>query len=180
MKINLMGFVFGGVEECWVDYGGQEVLYFWICNFQVMIVAGDNEYVNQFWNIWGLIVMNFFLNLMDEEIVNILVYIDGVYQGIYFFKIEGDGGGEVVIVEKDNIWLFIGLVVVFGLLVLVLVCVVFNFNYMIKVKEIGEQVLCCFLVEVLISRGVIVFVVFVLIVLGGYIIVNNVIVFGCQ
>ena len=180
MKTNLTGPALGGAEERWADYGGQEALYSWIRNSQAMIAAGDNEYANQLWNTWGPTVMNSFLNLTDEEIANTLAYIDGVYQGTYPPKAEGEVGGEVVTVEKDNTWLFIGLAAVLGLLALVLARVVSNLNYMIKVKETGEQVSRRSLVEVLTSRGVIAFVVFALIVLGGYTTVNNAIALGRQ
>lgn len=178
MKTNLTGPALGGSQERWADYGGDEALYSWIRNSQAMVASGDNERANQLWNEWGPVVMNSFLNLTDEEIANTLAYINDVYTQV------PDEGTVVVngepTEEEDNTWLFVGLAFVLALLSLVLARVVSNLNYMIKVKETGEQVQRRTLVEVLTSRGVIAFVVFALIVLGGYTTVNNAIALGRQ
>lgn len=130
MKDDLIGFVLGGVEECWVDYL-QEDFYKWICQFQAMINEGYFCVV-EFWEDWKLIVMNNFLNFSDLEIDNILVYIEVVYIGVDKKNVVG---GEVVVVvveEKfNNIFLFIVFVVILVIFVVVLVCIVFNFNYML-------------------------------------------------
>lgn len=180
MKTNLTGPALGGAPERWEDYGGEEALYSWIRNSQAMIAAGDNERANQLWSEWGPTVMNSFLNLSDEDIVNTLAYIQGVYDGTYPPKTEGEGGGDDVIVESDNTWLFVGLAVLLGLLAMVLARVVSNLNYMVKVKETGETVQRRTLLEVLTSPGVIAFVIFGLVVLGGYFTVNNAIALGRQ
>ncbi|MEL6661267.1 MAG: c-type cytochrome, partial [Bacteroidota bacterium] len=180
MKTNLTGPALGGSQERWADYGGDEALYSWIRNSQAMIASGDNERASQLWNEWGPTVMNSFLNLTDDEIANTLAYIDDIYVNGLPTAGPTDPEGKSATVESDNTWLFIGLAGVLALLALVLARVVSNLNYMIKVKETGEAVQRRTLVEVLTSRGVIAFVVFALIVLGGYTTVNNAIALGRQ
>lgn len=181
MKTNLTGPYLGGAPERWADYGGDEALYSWIRNSQAMIASGDNERATQLWAEWGPTVMNSFLNLSDEDIANTLAYIQGVYDGTYPPKNGGGGGEEIAVAPpKDNTWMFVGLAALLGLLAIVLARVVSNLNYMIKVKETGAAVQRRTLVEVLTSRGVIAFVIFALVVLGGYTTVNNAIALGRQ
>ncbi len=180
MKTNLTGPALGGSQERWADYGGDEALYSWIRNSQAMVASGDNERANQLWNEWGPTVMNSFLNLTDDDIANTLAYINDIYVNGQNLGGGDEGGPVVAAQESDNTWLFVGLAVLLALLSVVLARVVSNLNYMIKVKETGEQVQRRTLVEVLTSRGVIAFVVFALIVLGGYTTVNNAIALGRQ
>jgi cytochrome c2 len=180
MKTNLTGPYLGGAPERWADYGGEEALYSWIRNSQAMIASGDNERATQLWAEWGPTVMNSFLNLSDDDIANTLAYIQGVYDGSYGPKKDPKTDTETVAVESDNTWMFVGLAVLLGLLAVVLSRVVSNLNYMIKVKETGAAVQRRTLVEVLTSRGVIAFVIFALVVLGGYTTVNNAIALGRQ
>jgi cytochrome c2 len=181
MKTNLTGPYLGGAPERWADYGGDEALYSWIRNSQAMIAGGDNERATQLWAEWGPTVMNSFLNLTDDDIANTLAYIQGVYDGTYPPKVPGQEGEVITNAPpKDNTWMFVGLAVLLGLLAIVLARVVSNLNYMIKVKETGAAVQRRTLVEVLTSRGVIAFVIFALVVLGGYTTVNNAIALGRQ
>lgn len=182
MKTKLTGPALGGAAERWADYGGEEALYSWIRNSQAMVDAGDNEYVNQLWGEWGPTVMTSFLNLTDDDIANTLAYIDQVYVGGPWpprddVVINGGGGGAA---KSDNTWLFVGLAAVLGLLAMILARVVYNLNYMVKVKETGEVMQRRTFAEVLTSRSVITFVIFALVVLGGYTTVNNAIELGRQ
>lgn len=179
MKTNLTGPALGGAPERWVDHGGDEALYSWIRNSQAMISSGENERATQLWNDYNPTVMNSFLNLTDEEIANTLAYIDGVYTGVYPPK-DPNGPEEVVTTASDNTWMYILLAGVLGLLAIVLARVVSNLNYMIKVKETGEAVQRRTLMEVLTSRSVVTFVIFALVVAGGYTTVNNAIALGRQ
>ncbi len=181
MKTNLTGPALGGSQERWADYGGEEALYAWIRNSQAMIAGGENERAKQLWSEWGPTVMNSFLNLTDDEIANTLAYIDAVYKGeIGPKKTDDDSVIGTDPVESDNTWMFVGLAAVLALLAIILARVVSNLNYMVKVKETGEAVQRRTLVEVLTSRGVVAFVIFALIVLGGYTTVNNAIALGRQ
>jgi hypothetical protein len=90
-------------------------------------------------------------------------------------------GGEVAVEEKpDNTLLFIVLAVVLGVLAVILARIISNLNYMIKVKEGEDPGRRKSLIEILTSKGVVAFVIFALVVLGGYTTVNNAISLGRQ
>jgi cytochrome c2 len=181
MRTNLTGPALGGAPERWADYGGDEALYSWIRNSAGMIQAGNNARANELWAEWGPTNMNSFLNLSDDDIANTLAYINSVYVGADKIAEKTAGPGEgAEPLESDNTWMFIGLAVLLGLLAMVLARVVANLNYMVKVKETGEPVQRRTLVEVLTSPGLIAFVIFALVVLGGYTTVNNAIALGRQ
>lgn len=182
MKTNLTGPALGGSQERWADYGGDEALYSWIRNSQAMVASGTNARATELWNQWGPTVMNSFLNLSDDDIANTLAYVNAVYTGTYGPK--DAGGGDVAaaapVEEKDNTTLFVALALVLALLAVILARIVSNLNYMVKVKETGQQVERRTLLETLTSRGVIGFLVFALVILGGYTTVNNAISLGRQ
>jgi mono/diheme cytochrome c family protein len=182
MKSKLTGPALGGSSERWADYGGEEALYSWIRNSQAMIQEGNNERANQLWAEWGPTVMTSFLQLTDEDLANVLAYIDYVYVSGPWPPPAPTEGGEagVQVAERDNTPLFIGLAVLLALLAVVLARVASNLNYMIKVRETGELVARPTLWETLTSRGVVSFVVFALVVAGGYFTVNNAIQLGRQ
>jgi mono/diheme cytochrome c family protein len=75
MKTNSTGPALGGTEERWAAYP-KEDLYGFIRNSQLMINNKHPKAVEQ-WNAWKPVVMTTFLNLTDEEIEAILVYING-------------------------------------------------------------------------------------------------------
>ncbi len=177
MKSNLTGPALGGVQERWES---EEDLYRWIRNSQAMIAEGHPRAV-ELWDEWKPTVMNSFLNLTDQEIANILAYIDGVYIGEYP-KPDPNGQGQVaqIVEERDNTPYFIILTVILALLAIVLARIVANLNYMAQVKEGTAPARRKTLVEILTSRGVIGFVIFALVVLGGYTTVNNAISLGRQ
>ncbi|MEM1215938.1 MAG: c-type cytochrome [Bacteroidota bacterium] len=181
-KSNITGPAVGGSEERWADYGGNEALYSWIRNSQAMIAEGENERAAQLWAEWGPVVMNSFVNLTDDELANTLAYIDAVYTGTYVPPGGVTVGPEIAVdvEETDNTWLFITLAGLLGLLAVILARVVSNLNYMVKVKETGGAVQRRTLAEVLTSRGMIAFVIFALVVLGGYTTVSNAISLGRQ
>ncbi len=179
MRDNLTGPALGGYAERWADYP-QEDLYSWIRNSQAMIDAGHPRAV-ELWDEWKPVAMNSFLNLTDQEIANILAYIDGVYEGTIGGPAAAAGGQMVVVEEKqDNTLLFIALTVILGILAIVLARILSNLNYMLKVKEGDQTARRKSFVEILTSKGVIAFVIFALVVLGGYTTVNNAIMLGRQ
>ena len=77
MKSKLTGPALGGVADRWDD---EADLYEWIRNSQGMIAAGHPRAV-ELWNEWKPTVMNSFPNLTDEDIANILAYVDCTYLG---------------------------------------------------------------------------------------------------
>lgn len=179
MKDDLTGPALGGVEERWADYP-QEDLYTWIRNSQKMISDGHPKAV-ELWNDWKPTVMNNFPALTDEEIANILAYVQGVYDGTYGVAATTAATDAVVADDgEDNTLIFITLAVILALLSVVLARIVSNLNYMAQVKEGNAPASRRTLVDVLTSKGLIGFLVFTLIVLGGYTTVNNAISLGRQ
>jgi len=179
MKDDLTGPALGGVEERWADYP-QEDLYRWIRNSQAMINEGHPRAV-ELWNEWQPTIMNNFLNLTDSEIDNILAYIDDVYTSVPEDAVAAaPGAGAAQAEESDNTFLYIVLTAILAILAVVLARILSNLDYLLKVKEGQEPPKRKTLVEVLTSKGVIAFVVFALVVLGGYTTVNNAIMLGRQ
>ncbi|MFZ2898589.1 MAG: c-type cytochrome [Saprospiraceae bacterium] len=177
MKDNLTGPALGGTEERWAAYP-REDLYKWINNSQAMINAGHPRAV-ELWNQWKPTVMSNF-NLSDQQIENILAYINDVYTRVPVTAVAPGAGAAGEPQKPNNTLLFLGLFVVLGLVALVLSQILNNLNYLAKVKESGVAPPRKTLVQTLTSKGVIAFVVFALVVLGGYTTVNNAINLGRQ
>ncbi|MEM6395625.1 MAG: c-type cytochrome [Bacteroidota bacterium] len=178
MAAKMTGPALGGVEERWADYP-REDLYAWIRNSQALIATGHPR-ANELWDEWQS-VMSSYTALTDEEIEGLLAFIDGMYNGTYPPRKEGDPGpDEGVTEEADNTWLFITLAVLLGLLSVVLARVTSNLAYMKKAKEGNAPAQRRTLGQVLTSRGVVAFVVFTLVVLGGYATVNQAVDMGRQ
>ncbi len=180
MKDDLTGPALGGVDERWSEYP-REDLYDWIRNSQKMINEGHPRAV-ELWEEWKPNLMNNFLNLSDQDIENILAYVEGVYTGAIGPKPPVAEGpvAQATEEESDNTLLFIALALILGILAVVLARIVANLNYMVQVREGNAPARRKTLVEILTSKGVIAFVIFALVVLGGYTTVNNAIMLGRQ
>ncbi|MEO0723167.1 MAG: cytochrome c [Bacteroidota bacterium] len=79
MKTNLAGPALGGTLERWEAHGGQEALHAWIRNSQQMIQEGENLRAQQLWEEWGPTIMNTFINLTDEELAAVMLYVEAIY-----------------------------------------------------------------------------------------------------
>lgn len=180
MKSDMTGPALGGVEERWADYPAED-LYSWIRNSQALIQSGHPR-ANEIWDQWQPTVMNNFLQLTDQEIKNILGYIDGVYTDVYPPKVEvaGGGGGEVAAPRGPNKYMYLILAVILAVFSLVLSRIIANMNYMMRLKDGELDARRKSFMEILTSKGVIAFVIFALVVLGGYTTVNNAISLGRQ
>lgn len=177
MKDPLTGPALGGVESRWEN---QADLYRWIRNSQAMVNEGHPRAV-EVWNEWKPTIMTNFPDLTDQEIANILAYVDGVYNGTYPPKQPGqDTAATAVAKDTDNTGLYILLAVILGILALVLARIISNLSYMVQVREGTAPAGRRTLVQLLTSKGVIAFVIFALVVLGGYTTVNNAIKLGRQ
>ncbi|MEO1262580.1 MAG: c-type cytochrome [Bacteroidota bacterium] len=172
MKSKMTGPALGGVQDRWDD---QADLYEWIRNSQGMIAAGHPRAV-ELWNEWKPTVMNSFPNLTDEDIANILGYVD--------FQLAGgdqpNGGGLVVdecavptAAEDSNRLMYVFLFAVLALLALILTRIISQLNHINQVKETGIAPEKKTLAEALTSRSTISFAIFLAIVVGGYITVQN-------
>ena len=174
MKDKLTGPALGGVETRWAS---KDKLVAWIRNSQAVIASGDAYAVNLY-NEYGKALMTPFPNLKDEEIDNLLAYIDGVYTG----KIGGPakpaaGDAATAAPEEDNTLLYGVAFIILAALALILGRIINNLNRTAAEKD-GQSFVEKTWVDTLTSKGVIGFVVFALIVLGGYTTVNNAISLG--
>jgi len=176
MKDNLTGPALGGVEERWSAYP-REDLYKWINNSQAMISEGHPR-ATELWTQWKPTVMNNF-TLTDQQIENVLAYINKVYTAVPDVAVAP--GAETGAPRKpNNTLLFAGLFVVLAILAIVLGRIISSMDYLSKVRETGSAPPRKTLVQTLTSKGMIAFVVFLVVVLGGYTTVNNAINLGRQ
>ena len=176
MKDDLTGPALGGAQERWADFP-EEDLYNWIKNSQGLYGNGHPRAVELI-TTWNNAIMQPFPNLTDQDIANILGYIQCIHDESCVVKItNGPTGTEVA--KTDNTGLFIILALILAVLAVVLARILANLNYMIEVKE-GNTPVRRTLVQILTSKGVIGFVIFALIVIGGYTTVNNAINLGRQ
>jgi cytochrome c2 len=182
MKSDLVGPALGGIQERWAEYP-QEDLYAWIRNSSAMINAGHPR-ATELWNEWKPNVMSNFLNLTDDEIASLLEYIQCTYDGSCGPQplAVGPAGGaaDQSAQESNNTLLFAVLALVLAFLAIILARVLSNLNYMVAINEGKTDVQRKSLVEILTSKGIIAFVIFALVVLGGYTTVNNAIMLGRQ
>jgi len=179
MKDRLTGPALGGTQERWE--GREELLYAWIRNSQAVIASGD-AYANSLYREYNNSVMTSFPNLSDEQIESILGYVDGVYAGTYGpVKVAGDGGAAIAAApKKDNTFLYVTLLFILGVLAVVLARIISNLNHLAEVKAGNLDAERRTFGDLLTSRGVVGFVIFSLVVLGGYTTLNNAIDLGRQ
>lgn len=177
---DMTGPALGGTNERWE--GREELLYEWIRNSSAVIATGDPYAVNLF-NQYNKSVMTSFPNLTDDEINALLVYIQGVYDGTYGPKKDDSGTtpGTATVTEKsDNTFLFITLFIILGILALVLARIISNLNRMVDIREGKTPVPQKTLLQSLTSSKIVGFIIFALIIFGGYTTVNNAISLGRQ
>lgn len=179
MKDNLTGPALGGTQERWA--GREALLYDWIRNSQAVIASGDSYAVN-IYNEWNKVLMNPFPNLSDDDVASILLYVDAVYTGAdQAGAVAVTGGGAAPPQPKTNYGIIYGvLAALLGLIAIVLARIISNLDHMNKVAAGATDATRKSLVEILLSRTVIGFVIFGLIVIGGYTTVNSATSFGRQ
>ena len=177
MKDDLTGPALGGLEERWSSYSKEE-LFNWIRNSQAMIASGHPRAV-ELWNQWKPVVMNSFPTFTDEEIESIFLYINAqvANAGAGGSVAAGPGGAQAVDKSQDFIyWILFGVLI---LTVAVLARAISNLK-LIAAAEQGEELHRRSVRSFLANRTVIGFLVFAIIVVGGYTTVNNGIDFGRQ
>ena len=178
MKDNLTGPALGGVQARWAGEPRAH-LHQWVQQSQKLVGSGESARAIAVWNEWKPTVMSNFTNLTDSDVEHLLAYIDGIYTGSYNPAGAGAAVQVAEVEEADNTWLFIVLGVALLLLSLILARITSNLQYMVSTSEGGAPGRRT-LVQVLTSRGMIAFVIFVLVVLGGYTTVNHAIALGRQ
>jgi len=177
MRQDLTGPALGEVESRWES---QEDLYAWIRNSQALIAEGHPR-ATELWDEWKPTVMPSYTNFTDQDMANILAYINQQYIASgQTAEVAGGDGVSAAAEKEDNTLLFIILLVILSVLAVVLARIISNLNYMSQVREGTAPAKRRTLVDILTSRGVIGFVIFALVVLGGYTTVNNAIELGRQ
>ena len=180
MKDDLTGPALGGFDGRWAAYPKEE-LYSWVRNSQSLIQAGHPRAV-ELWNKWKPTVMNSFPAFTDEEIESIFLYINDQFNKAPVVMItQGPGGGAPAGVDTSNDFIYWILFGVLLLLVFTLARAISNLRNIVAEKE-GQPELArgSSIRQILTNKGVIGFLLFALIVLGGYTTVNNGIAFGRQ
>lgn len=175
MKDDMTGPALAGVQERWES---TEDLYAWIRNGVALAEAGNaraQEMIN-----WAPSAMNAFPTLTDDDLANLLGYIDGVTAGVYPPKIiNPDGGGDVVAKPTSN-WVYAGLVGLLAIIAFILARVASNYNRLLEYKESGIVTEQPTIWEALTKKSVISFLIFVGIVVLGFTTVNNATSYGRQ
>lgn len=172
MKDDLTGPALGGVQSRWA--GKEKLLHDWIRNSQAVIASGD-AYAVALYNKHNKSLMTPFPSLKDEEIENILAYVDAVFTGKMGGPVAAAGASGATVVEKksdSNIlyWLIAGILLIIAF---VMFRVVQSLNSLAQAKagvEVDEPTT---LRQLITSKTVVGFALFALIVLGGYTTVNN-------
>ena len=177
MKSQSTGPALIGYDERWADYS-QEDLYAWIRNSQALISAGHPRAV-ELWNEYKPTVMQAFPNLTDEDITSLLLYIDGTIDGTFGPAAVAGTDGAVEVKREIPKYLYWLLLAALGVMALVLSRIITNLN---RINEAGDgrYVERKTLLESLTSKGVVTFLIFTLVVLGGYTTVNNAVNLGRQ
>ncbi|HEX5626236.1 MAG TPA: c-type cytochrome [Saprospiraceae bacterium] len=180
MKDALTGPALGGTQERWAAYP-KEDLYNWIRNSQGMIKAGHPK-ATELWNQFKPTIMTAFPNLTDDEIESILLYVDGVYKGTYgaAAAVAPTAGGAPAAKESGfSFWIYLVFVLLIGL-ALFLWNLMNDLSYNMKVKSGDSTAARTSVWHLLTSKSVITFVIFGLVLFGGYSTVNNAISLGRQ
>jgi len=180
MRDDLTGPALGGYEERWADYPAED-LYQWIRNSQSMINVDAHPRAVELWNEWKPTVMTAFPELTDGDIDNIMAYVRGMYDGSLLPKKDvastaGADGGD----KGTSGWIYAAVFGVLLILALILSRVIANLNRLQRISETGIDEPVPSLWDSLFSKGMISFLLFALIVIGGYFTVNNAISFGRQ
>jgi mono/diheme cytochrome c family protein len=169
MRSAATGPALGGAQERW---GDDAALYAWIRNSQGMIQKGHPRAV-ELWNQYKPTVMTAFPNLSDDDIANMLAYINGVYDGTYGAPKGGPVATETTVAKPtNNNWIYGSVAVILGLLALLLMKIINNLNYIASAKA-GENVPRKTMAQILTSKGVMTFLIFAAIIFGAYTTVNK-------
>ncbi len=179
MTDDLTGPALAGFDERWA--GREDLLNEWIRNSQAVIASGDS-YATKLFADWNNSIMTPNPNLTDEDIASLLEYIKAVAEGSYPPKTNGIGGdiASQAPTKSNNTLLYIVLALILGILALVLARIISNLNHMAAVKAGESPGPRKSMMDILTSKSVVSFVIFGLVVLGGFITINNAINLGRQ
>ena len=177
MKSALTGPALGTAEANWADFPREE-LYAWIRNSQALIAAGHPRAI-ELWNQYRPTPMNANAHLTDNDIESVLAYIKEEYTKVPVVAGPGPGGAPQT-QQSSNKLLYIILLIVLIAVSLVLARVISNLNQIAQVQEGKVPTQPRSILQMLTHRTVVAFVIFTLVIFGGYTTVNNAIAFGRQ
>ncbi len=177
MKDDLTGPALGGSQESWSEYPPED-LYNWIRNSQAMIQSGHPRAV-EMWNKFKPTVMNSFTGFTDDDIASILLYIDDQMIPKAPAGVVATGGA-VGNQSKPNKYIYYLLFAVLAIVVSVLSRVIYNLRAMVAAEDGTKMPEQKSFFQMLTSKGVVGFLIFALVVFGGYTTVNNGVSFGRQ
>ena len=169
MKDNLTGPALAGMEDRWADFPRTD-LYKWIRSSQSLVSEGHPRAV-ELWNTWKPTLMNDFPGLTDDQIEGIILYVNDAANP----PEPPNGGGEGTAQESKgsgNMWLFVGLALILGLLAFALMRIVDSLKNITRVQA-GEAPVSRTLSQVLSTKGAVAFLVFALTLIFGYKTVDN-------
>ena len=178
MKDNLTGPALGGSEARWAAYP-KEDLYNWIRNSQSMIAAGHPRAV-ELWNQFKPTVMNSFPAFTDDDIASVLLYIEAQYTKAPAVAAAPAAGTGTAAPAKPSKYIYYFLFAILAVVVSVLARVINNLRHLVAAEDGVALPPQKTLLQTLTSKGVVGFLIFALVVLGGYTTVNNGIAFGRQ
>jgi len=177
MKDDLTGPALGGVQERWAAYP-REDLYAWVKNSQVLIKAGHPRAL-ELWTKFKPTVMNSFPAMTPEDVESILLYVDA--QLIPKGPVASAGAkGSTTASGSSNKFVYWILFGVLAIVVVILARVIGSLKHIVATSEGQTVPHGKTIIQQLTSKGVIGFLIFALVVLGGYTTVNNGIAFGRQ
>jgi cytochrome c2 len=178
MKSKMTGPPLGGVQERWAEFP-EEDLYTWIRNSQAMVDAGHPRAV-EVYEEYNKVAMLSYPGFSDEDIKNVLAYVDEVYNAVpevvEITSSTSEGGSG-----RSNTWLYLILGSVLVVVALVLMRVIANLNYLVKIKE-GDTNAAKpeALLKTLTGKSVIAFAVFALFIFVSNTMVNQAVMLGRQ
>jgi mono/diheme cytochrome c family protein len=167
MKDAMTGPALGGVEDRWSAFPKKD-LYSWIRNSQSLIATGQPRAV-ELWSKYKPTIMSPFPGLTDEQIESVLLYV----KDAAIVKVDGAKTPvEPTEKEAETPWMFIGMVLLLGLLAFAMMRIIDNLGNVSRVQA-GQQPINKSWVDTLNSKGFIAFMVFAVVLVLGYKTVDN-------
>ncbi|MCI1268122.1 MAG: c-type cytochrome [Saprospiraceae bacterium] len=181
MKDNLTGPALAGVEARWSAFPKAD-LYSWIRNSQGLIAKGHPRAV-ELYNTYNKLVMTAFPAISDEEIESILLYIDCTAKGTCGPKdVAGTPGAANANASNgsgSNFWMYM-VFAILAILAIFLWNIITDLNHTRNMVEGDTDSIRPNFWNILTNKSVITFVLFGLVLFGGYTTVNNAISLGRQ